>query len=442
MALPGGAHACGVTDLVFNRTVGETTGTLAWQAPDGPRPRSYEVYRDARKVGETAGRSLAVEVRPGRRYVFSVRVIDANGLSLPCLTHLKRGVRFHPPFRTPGLAVLDGGKRVRLAWSRAVPGDGRVVAYRILRDGRRYRRARGLSLRMRVPAGRPHAFVVEAVDSRGNAGPRSNTVKVLKGHRGPGRPGKPRTRRAGDAAIVISWSAARRGSGRIAGYRIYRSGKLVKQVRGRRGRDWNLAPATTYRYSLATIDTLGYMSAPSPRVSITTAKPDPSRGRAHAFLLASAGDSFRDLQRHYTQIGTVYPTYFDCDSTDGSLISVIGRDDPLITSWSQLRGIRVMPRFNCQDPGPLHGVLTDPATRDSTIAALVELVRQHDYDGINIDFENGAASDRDALTAYVGRLAAANGCPSTSRRSSSTPPRAGPAFTTTRRSGGWPTTCS
>ena len=105
LALPSSAHACGVTGLAFHRPVGETTGTLAWQIPGGPRPRSYEVYRDGRKVGETAGRSLTVEARPGRRYVFSVRVIDANGLPLPCVTHLKQEVRLHPPFRTPGLAV-------------------------------------------------------------------------------------------------------------------------------------------------------------------------------------------------------------------------------------------------------------------------------------------------------------------------------------------------
>lgn len=402
LALPSGAHACGVTGLVFTRPVGETTGTLAWQIPSGPRPSSYQVYRDGRKVGETAGRSLTVEARPGHRYVFSVRVIDANGLPLPCVTRLKQEVRFNPPSRTPGLAVVGGGNRVRLVWSEAASGDGRVAGYRILRDGRPYQRARGLSLSMRVAAGRAHAFVVAAVDSRGNMGPHSNAVKVLKGHRGPGPPGKPRTRHAGDAGVVIWWGAARRGSGRIAGYRIYRSGELVGQVRGRRGRDQNLAPATTYRYSVAAIDTLGYMSAPAGRVSITTAKPDPTRGRAQAFLLTSAGESFRDLQRHYTQVGTVYPTYFDCDSTDGS---VIGQDDPLITSWSQLRRIQVLPRFNCQDPDPLHRVLTDPATRDSTIAALVELVRKNGYEGINIDFENGAAADRDALSAYVAQLA-------------------------------------
>jgi spore germination protein YaaH len=207
-----------------------------------------------------------------------------------------------------------------------------------------------------------------------------------------------------DSAVLIRWSAAKRRSGRIAGYRVYRNGVLLGQVRGRRRRDRNLMPATTYRYSVAAVDTLGYMSTPAARASVKTSKPELTRGRAHAFLLASAGDSFLDLQRHYTQIGTLYPTYFDCDAADAS---VTGADDPAITSWSRLRGIRVLPRFNCQEPDAVHRILTDPAAREATIDALLELVRGNGYDGINLDFENGAATDRDALTAYVVRLATA-----------------------------------
>jgi spore germination protein YaaH len=206
-----------------------------------------------------------------------------------------------------------------------------------------------------------------------------------------------------DADVSLSWSASAGGSGRIAGYRIYRNGILVRQVRGRRGSDHNLAPATNYRYTVAAIDTQGYMSASTGRVSISTARPGLTRGRAQAFLLASTGESFRDLQRHYRQIGTVYPTYFDCGSTPGE---ITGHDDPLITRWSQLRGIRVLPRFNCQDPVPLHAILTDQGLRDTTIAALLALVRRNGYEGINLDFENGPPDDRDALTAFVARLAA------------------------------------
>jgi spore germination protein YaaH len=39
------------------------------------------------------------------------------------------------------------------------------------------------------------------------------------------------------------------------------------------------------------------------------------------------------------------------------------------------------------------------------ISGLVELVRQHGYDGINLDFEAGAPSDRAALTSFTASLA-------------------------------------
>jgi spore germination protein YaaH len=211
-----------------------------------------------------------------------------------------------------------------------------------------------------------------------------------------------KVRRATDSRVRLSWARSSRRSGRIAGYRIYRDKALVRQVRGLSASDDDLAAGTRYRFTVAAIDTQGYMSAPTATVSVATAKPEPTRGRTHMFLLASTGESFRDLQRHYRQIGTVYPTYFECRSSDAA---VIGHDDPLVTSWSQLRDIEVLPRFDCQRPAALHMTLTNAGVRAATIASLVDLTRQHGYDGINLDFEQGAATDRDALTAFVSELA-------------------------------------
>ena len=50
-------------------------------------------------------------------------------------------------------------------------------------------------------------------------------------------------------------------------------------------------------------------------------------------------------------------------------------------------------------------MLTDPAVREATKLALARLVSQNGWDGINLDFEAGLASDRDALTAFVADLA-------------------------------------
>jgi spore germination protein YaaH len=334
--------------------------------------------------------------RPGALRVRFLLLLTAGGattLGVPAAAHAALAA-------PAGMAVTDvRGGQARLVWSAARPGDG-TAGYRVYRDGRSYKRLRRPSLRIKVA--RAHSYRVAATDAAGRSGARSRAVRVMRGHRAPGRPGRLRARvTASD--VRLSWRRSHRGSGRISGYRIYRDGVLVRQVRGRSARDADLAPATRYRFSVAAIDTQGYMGPSTRMASVSTARPDPTLGRAHAFLLASTGESFRDLQRHYRQVGTVYPTYFECEKTRGALV---GRDDPLVTRWAQLRGIRVLPRFDCQKPAALHLILTDPAVRAATIADVVGLVRRHGYEGINIDFENGPATDRAALTSFVSDLAA------------------------------------
>ena len=75
----------------------------------------------------------------------------------------------------------------------------------------------------------------------------------------------------------------------------------------------------------------------------------------------------------------------------------MGDDDPLVTGGPSCGAIRVLPRFDCQKPAALHLILTDPARARGDDRRIVALVRRHGYDGINIDFENGPATDRDAL---------------------------------------------
>jgi len=77
----------------------------------------------------------------------------------------------------------------------------------------------------------------------------------------------------------------------------------------------NLAPSTAYTFTVMAVDSLGYASTQSAGVTATTQAPLQSTGSAHVFLLASTGASFRDFQAHYQEIGTVYPTYYECDSS-------------------------------------------------------------------------------------------------------------------------------
>jgi spore germination protein YaaH len=125
--------------------------------------------------------------------------------------------------------------------------------------------------------------------------------------------------------------------------------------------------------------------------------------KLQAYLLSSAPDSLRDLQVHSQSIGVLYPTYFECAPSSGS---VAGADSPATTAYARARQIAVMPRFNCQNGATVHSILTEPALRAATIARLVAIARDPSYQGLNIDFENDGAGDREALTAFVTTLAA------------------------------------
>ena len=292
--------------------------------------------------------------------------------------------------------------------------------------------------------GRPHTYRVAGIGARGTAGRRSKPVRVVRGHHAPRRPGRLRATGVTDSRVRLSWRAAARRSGRLAGYRIFRDGLPVRQVRGRTGVDRDLAPARRYRFTVAAVDTQGYMSASTAPAVVTTARPASSRGRAHAFLLASTGESFRDLQRHYTRIGTLYPTYFDCRASDGA---ITGRDDPLVTRWSQLRGILVLPRFNCQREDTVHRILTHESVRSATLSRLVALARDQATTGSTstsrtVRRATGTRSRRSCRTSVCGSMPSASGCRSRFQRSTSTPRKDGPASTTTPHSDARRTTSS
>jgi spore germination protein YaaH len=385
--------------LAFDRKAGKPTGTLSWKKP---RRGRYRVYRNRLIVGQTVGHSIRVAVKPGRKYVFVVRAITRSGQLGSCSARLKQRMRYYAPFTPRGLAVRNVGERSAvLEWGRARPGDGVLQGYRIYRSGRVYKQVKRLSARVRLGAASTYSFAVAAADTRGHVGHRTRALLVVRGHRRPTRPGNLSAGRVTDSEVDLSWTGSRAGSSRVIGYRIYRNGELLGQRPALTGTATNLAPSTPYDFTVAAIDSAGYLSDRIGPASVQTAAPTPTSGRSHAFLLATTDESFRDLQRRYRQIGTLYPTYFSC----GADASIRGRDDALVTRWSQIRKIEVMPRYDCQRPDVLHFMLNDSKMRSATISRLLAIVRDQNYAGINLDFEAGYATDRDAYTNFVRELA-------------------------------------
>jgi spore germination protein len=242
---------------------------------------------------------------------------------------------------------------------------------------------------------------VRSVDAGGRLSAATPSVRVDTGHSAPPPPGGLLAREVSDSALTLSWSASVPARGAVSAYRVYLDGKVLRQVRGLSTRVTGLAAGSSHVFTVAAVDGAGWLSAESAPLPVTLSPPVPSSGSAHAFLLASTDRSFADFRDHYQQIGTVYPTFYDC-SPDAQLT---GTGNAQIVSWASARGVRVLPRFNCQRSAVLSRIVNEPALREQWLSAIVASVDANGYDGANVDFEAGYAADRDAYSSFVAELA-------------------------------------
>ena len=61
------------------------------------------------------------------------------------------------------------------------------------------------------------------------------------------------------------------------------------------------------------------------------------------------------------------------------------------------------------DTQAIHAVLSDPAKRSAHVAAIVSMVKEKGFDGVDIDYEGKLADDRDNYVAFLKELSAAFG---------------------------------
>jgi spore germination protein YaaH len=75
-------------------------------------------------------------------------------------------------------------------------------------------------------------------------------------------------------------------------------------------------------------------------------------------------------------------------------------------AWAHAHGMRVWPMFvNGLDQTSSRHAMTDAALRTRVIATVRDLARRYVVDGINVDWENLATSDRDSFSAFVRQAA-------------------------------------
>jgi spore germination protein YaaH len=392
--------SCKPTGLTVTRSPGSTKAKLTWGKPrKAPKGARYRVYAGNAVVGQTGRTAMKVRVTFGKRYRFKVRVLTHAGHATGCAALKTVSVVYQRPTTPDHVGASDAGPgNVHLTWAPSTGGEATVTGYRIYRDGVVHQKPAGTSTDVKIKQGETFRYEVAAVDSRGYVSDRSPAVTLAYDHKSPATPAGLSASDVSDSAVTLSWQPV----DHVAGYRVLRDGQPVRQTSGTSMRVENLYSSRTYSFTVVAVDSLSYVSAASEAVPVTTGTPPATTGPAHAFLLASTDQSFRDFQANYRRIGTIYPTFYDCNTASAALT---GKNDPLITGYAQARRVAVLPRFNCQSTPVVHRILTDPATRSKWLDGMVGLTDQYGYDGVNVDFEAGAAADRNAYTSFVADLA-------------------------------------
>jgi spore germination protein YaaH len=392
--------------LAFAPLPKATAGRLAWKRPGRGLPPGgrYRVLRDGKVVGDTKRRSMRIAVAPGRRYTFVVRVVSRSGQASSCRAVLRWGRALRAPSAPSGLAVASlTPTQVTLVWDRSRAGDAPIAGYRILRNGARVKQIAATNVTLPIASLRTFDFAVTAVDTRGNESAPSPVLRVVTDHAPPSPPGRPTATEVGQSELRLTWPASAVAAGRIVGYRVFRDGTPVAQVPAAEAVVSRLFAARLYTFTVVAVDSFGFLSTPSPPLTVSTNPPPATQGHAHAFLLASTDRAYDDFVANYMSIGTVYPTYYACDR---ATLEFRGVDDPRITEGARIRQVKVMPRFDCQGSAQLHRIFTEPAARQAAIDAIAGIVQTHGYDGANVDFEAGLPTDRPMYTAFMADLAA------------------------------------
>jgi spore germination protein YaaH len=314
----------------------------------------------------------------------------------------------YPPTRPTALRVTAVTENAVTVSFGASKDNRAVTGYELLAGGGKVL-ARGVTAPItaeRLACATMFVLRVRALDGAGHASQDSPVARVrtraCTDHLAPSAPANVRAITVADTSVALAWDPAIDSDGMVRRYAVYRNGVLLGQPATTGFLARSLAPATPYRFTVAAIDGAGHRS-PEGVLDTATQAPLPATGPAYAYMLASTDRSFEDLQRHYRQIAVVSPTYYHL----GRDLSILGNDDPLVTNWARLRGIVVEPRLESQDPVILHNLLASTANRSSLVARVSALVATHGYDGINIDFEAGAAADRPLLTAFITELSQA-----------------------------------
>ncbi|MBV8980071.1 MAG: fibronectin type III domain-containing protein [Acidimicrobiia bacterium] len=166
--------------------------------------------------------------------------------------------------------------------------------------------------------------------------------------------------------------------------------------RGRSGsRRWALAIAALVG-AVALVPALGGQASGVTAKKISAWIPNWDQARAYNSFMANA-----DL---YDE---ALPYWYEMQSPS-SITAYGGAEDPTVIAGIRSTGVRLVPTIaNAFDGARVSSMLSTAAGRTAHVQALVDLVQTKGYDGIDVDYENMASTDRTNFTSFVTQLASA-----------------------------------
>ena len=347
-----------------------------WHKAKQARGYDLRVARDRRfTAGMQTLHVRALKARlllaPGRWY-WKVRATgkrNSRWSNISQLTVAPRGDAY-PPTRPSALRVTAVAASSISVTFGASTDDRGVARYELLGGGKVLARGAAAPLTAQgLPCATLFALRVRAVDAAGHVSPLSPVANARSrpctDSIAPDAPGNVHAITVADTSVALAWDPAHDPDGSVSRYAVYRNGVLLGMPHSTGFLARNLAPATPYHFTVAAIDG-GNHRSPDSAVDTTTQAPLPATGPAYAYMLATTGASFEDMQRHYRQISVISPTYYHVAPD----LSIAGVDDPLVTGWARLRGMAVEPRVETQDPAILHTLLSSAANRHDLVVRI------------------------------------------------------------------------
>ncbi len=257
---------------------------LGWRpASRGDAPLAgYRVERDGAVVGQTPRLRFSLRLSAGRAHTVKVLAVDTRGhVGVPrtlVVPARPGGAPAGSPPSTPGALSASeiSSSGATLWWLPSTAGGARLAGYRVYRDGALVGESAQTSMRLgRLSFPHTYEIAVAAVDADGRQSAPTAPLALSTSHTPPDGPALLSAVRVTDTSATLSWQEGSASEASVVGYELFKDGQEVGVFKGQSA-TVALASGREYVFAVRTLDSYGYLSAPSPSLKVLTTHTPPS----------------------------------------------------------------------------------------------------------------------------------------------------------------------